>query len=162
METREVVIVANIVLTLFINVTNRQTRSQRSVSSFLFPTSTDRHTFLFLLDDSATVKNNQIIILCSSFLHTQQMKLRSSFGFLAAVVILDLQCKAFLPSSRSSTVTSRASFDGLSFINEGHLKLFAASSDDKSTLNSQVQNLKKVLAREYTSFFDPMETVRFT
>ena len=37
--------------------------------------------------------------------------------------------------------------------------LAAVASD--STLKSQVANLKRVLIREYTSFFEPMETVCF-
>ena len=63
------------------------------------------------------------------------------FSFLA---LLACQVDAFVPSQRSSL--------------GGNFPHFAVASSTEEQLKSDVNRLKKVLEREYLSFFSPMET----
>ena len=67
-------------------------------------------------------------------------------GVFSVAIVLASSASAFvLPRSHSNVVTS---------------KRFSSSSDtaDSTKLETDVKNLKRVLAREYATFFNPMET----
>ena len=67
-------------------------------------------------------------------------------GVVSVAIVLASTASAFvLPRSHSNAVTS---------------KRFSSSADtaDSTKLESDVKNLKRVLAREYATFFNPMET----